>query len=266
MTGREKIKTLRNRLNITMREVEDYSRRIAELEENDEFLLSTARLTQIENTDSIPSIYKLFSLSVILRTHFIELLEGFGVDLEKISKYQALLPLPQTTVANLPVYNEQRLVTFPIRFDPAFTLNRTVLFSRIVQQWGEIPISLVQHLGIHTGLYGYIGSADRTMYPLLRPGSFVQIDDRYTGVAKAPWRSEFERPIYFVMLRDGYACSWCEVQNTDFYLVPHPLSGTATRRYETRDVEVIGQVAGIAMRIRSSTDNESPKSLEQPRN
>jgi transcriptional regulator with XRE-family HTH domain len=267
MTGREKIRDLRNRLNITMQRVEDYSRQIAELENNEEFLVSTARLTQIENTDSIPSIFKLFSLSVVYRTHFIELLSAYGVDLERISKYQALLPLPQTTIASLSIYDEKRLISFPIRFDPAFKLDHTVLFSRMVEQWGEIPISLVQHLNVRKGLYGYIGSTDRTMYPLLRPGSFVQIDDRITTVMKGTYRSEFERPIYFLELRDGYACSWCEVQNTNFFLVPHPLSGAAIRIYQSRDVEVIGQVAGVAMRFRyQAPDTDAPRSLGQPQN
>ena len=62
----KKLKELRNRLGITIRWVEDYSRRIAQMEGNQKFFISDSRLTQIENKGSTPSIYKLlFSLSVI---------------------------------------------------------------------------------------------------------------------------------------------------------------------------------------------------------
>jgi len=49
----EQLKELRNRLGVTTREVEEYSRKIAEAETNDEFYVSNAWLTQIENKISI---------------------------------------------------------------------------------------------------------------------------------------------------------------------------------------------------------------------
>ncbi|MGB7173206.1 MAG: helix-turn-helix transcriptional regulator [Candidatus Acidiferrales bacterium] len=84
MRAGERLKNLRNRLGITTRDVEDFSRKIAQDEGNDDFQISNAWLTQIENTDSIPSIHKLFSLSIIYRTSFNELLSLFGVDLTRI--------------------------------------------------------------------------------------------------------------------------------------------------------------------------------------
>ena len=101
MTGPEQLKDLRNRLGITIRQVEDHSRRIAEAEENEEFFISNAWLTQIENKQSVPSIYKLYSLSTIYRIKFTDLLAIFGIDLEKISHYQTLLPLPGTHLTQL---------------------------------------------------------------------------------------------------------------------------------------------------------------------
>jgi hypothetical protein len=47
----------------------------------------------------------------------------------------------------------------------------------MVQVWAEVPIALIQQLEIRRGRYGYIGLQDMTMYPLLRPGSFVLIDE-----------------------------------------------------------------------------------------
>jgi len=39
--------------------------------------------------------------------------------------------------------------------------------------------------------------------PLLRPGSFVFIDDRFTDVEPGEWKNELERPISLVEFRNG---------------------------------------------------------------
>ena len=267
LSAAEQLKEFRNRLGITIREVEDYSRRIAEAEANEEFIISNAWLAQLENRQSVPSIYKLYSLSVIYRIKFTDLLMIFGIDPEKISKHRALLPLPQTHLTELAVYDEDRQVAFPVRFDPGFNAGMTNLLSRMVEVWGEVPIALIRNLDVRNSLYGYIGLTDYTLSPILRPGSFVQIDDRQTTVRKPPWRTEFERPIYFVELRNGYLCSWCELQGKQLIVVPHPLSGCPIRQYAyPNDAEIIGQVTAVAMRIVNNSEageGEPPKQLRQ---
>ncbi|OFV98490.1 MAG: hypothetical protein A3F68_06995 [Acidobacteria bacterium RIFCSPLOWO2_12_FULL_54_10] len=253
------LKEIRRRLRITIREVEQFSRRIAEAEANDEYFISNAWLAQIENRQSTPSIYKLFSISTIYRLKFTDLLLLFGMDLEKITGHQVALPLPETHLTQLPVYDAERPVAFPVRFDPGFNLGKTNLLSRMVEIWGEIPIGIIQHLNLRENLYGYIGHSDTYLHPLIRPGSFVQIDDRQTKVHKPPWRTEFERPIYFIELREGYACAWCEMQGKELFLIPHPLSGCTIRRYAyPTDAEIVGRVTAVAMRIVQTEDAASP--------
>jgi transcriptional regulator with XRE-family HTH domain len=226
----EQLKDIRVRLGITTRDVADFSQKIAEAEGNPEYHISNAWLTQVENSDSVPSIFKLYSLSAIYRIKFTDLLLLYGVDLQRLGQHQLAAPLPQTHLASLDVYDEERTVSFPIRFDPSFDVENTNLLSRIVEIWGEVPISLIQHLDVRHGLYGYIGLHDLTLYPLLRPGSFVQIDPRVRKVQALRWRTEFDRPIYFVELREGYACCWCELQDGYLLLLPHPLSTCNVRR------------------------------------
>ena len=84
----EQLKERRSRLGITTRDVTEKSQRIAEAEGNDEFCISNAWLTQIENTDATPSIYKLYSISTIYHVKFTDLLLLFGVDLQKIGRDQ----------------------------------------------------------------------------------------------------------------------------------------------------------------------------------
>jgi len=261
----EQLKELRNHLGITTREVEEHSRKIAEAEGNDDFYISNAWLTQIENKQSIPSIHKLYSLSVIYRIKFADLLRLFGVDLEKIGRYQLATPLQKTHLTTLEVYDGERTVTFPIRFDRGFRPEKTNLLSRMVEIWGEVPIALIQHLDIRHSQYGYIGLADYTLYPLLRPGSFVQIDDRLNRVSPSVYRTEFDRPIYFIELRDGYACSWCELQGNQLTLLAHPLSPCSSRQFAyPTEAEIVGRVTAVAMRIINFADQHSDAPARLP--
>lgn len=261
----EQLKNIRFRLGITTRDVAEFSHKIAEAEGNGEFHISNAWLTQIENSDSVPSIFKLYSLSAIYRIKFSDLLLLYGVDLQRLAQHQLAAPLPETHLTNLEVYDQQRTVSFPVRFDRSFDVDNTNLLSRIVEVWGEVPIALIQHLDIRHGLYGYIGLHDMTLYPLLRPGSFVQIDPRVRKIQPLRWRTEFDRPIYFVELREGYACSWCELQEGHLLLLPHPLSACNVRRvaYGT-DAEIVGQVCAVAMRL-TDAPAASPDSARLPR-
>src|SRR6202049_2987475 len=245
---REALKEIPLRLGITTRDVADFSQKIAETEGNPEFHISNAWLTQVENSDSVPSIFKLYTLSSIYRIKFTDLLRLYGVDLQHLALHQLESPLPDTHLTNIEVYDSDRTVSFPIRFDRSFDIDNTNLLSRMVEIWGEVPIALIQHLDIRHGLYGYIGLEDLTLYPLLRPGSFVQIDPRVRKVQPMRWRTEFDRPIYFVELRDGYACSWCELQDGHLLLLPHPLSPRAVRRLAHRkDAEFVGHTTALSL-------------------
>ncbi len=251
----EQLKDIRNRLGITTRDVAEFSQRIAQAEDNSEFHISNAWLTQIENSDSVPSIFKLYSLSSIYRIKFSDILLLYGVDLQNLNKHQLSSPLPKTHLTTLEVYDNEKTVSFPVRFDRSFDVDNTNLLSRMVEVWGEVPIALIQHLDLRHSLYGYIGLQDNTLSPLLRPGSFVQIDPHVRKIQPLRWRTEFDRPIYFVELRDGYACSWCEVQDGYLLLLPHPLSARSVRRlnYGT-EAEIVGQVTAVAMRLTDFSD------------
>ena len=163
----ERLKAIRRHLGISTRQVERYSQRIAKAEGSAKFYISNAWLSQIEATGPVPSVQKLFSLSVIYRINFVELLYLFGIDLERIGLHQLEIRLPKTHPARLEVYNEDRVVTFPVRFHKGFRLEKTTLLSRMVRIWGEVPISVIRHLDIRHSEYGYVGLRDHTMDPLV---------------------------------------------------------------------------------------------------
>ena len=106
-----------------------------------------------------------------------------------------------------------------------------------------------------------MGARDQTMSPLLPPGTFVQIDAKQARIQKGPWKQtgsqfQFARPIYFLDIRTGYACAWCEIKDGVLELIPHPDSGVPTRTFRyPGEVDVVGRVTGVAMRI---TGEEAP--------
>src|SRR5260370_3799966 len=136
----ERLKAIRRHLGISTRQVEKYSRQIANAERSAKFYISNAWLSQIEATGPVPGVQKLFSLSVIYRLNFVELLSLFGIDLERIGLHQLEIRLPKTHPARLAVSNKDVTSTFPVRFHEWFTVEKTTILSRLVRIWGEVQI------------------------------------------------------------------------------------------------------------------------------
>lgn len=148
LSPQQQLKELRIRLGITTREVADFSQRIAKVEGNPEFHISHPWLTQVENSDSIPGVHKLYSLSAIYRTKITDLFLLFGINLAKLYQHQLVSPLRRTHLIALEVADPEKTVRFPVRFDPSFDVRHTNLLSRIVEVWGQVPIALIQQLDV----------------------------------------------------------------------------------------------------------------------
>ncbi len=73
------LRRMREERCLTLAQVENQSRRIAEREENEEYKFTAGRLCQIETGKSLPSIYKFASLSEIYRTPYGQLLRIYGI-------------------------------------------------------------------------------------------------------------------------------------------------------------------------------------------
>ena len=238
MPSGQQLKLLRNRRSITVRDVEQASRRIAEAKKDKRFQISNGWLAQLENGVSEPSICKLFSLSVIYHVPFMDLLRLYDVDVDDKEKYESVANphltqlLSPDTVAdiNLECSTATSLVS-------AAATQRPNLLT-------PAPGNNQQDIA-----YGYLGSADLMMYPLIRPGSLLQIDTAQNKLQSAPWHNEFDRPIYFVELRESYACGWCELQGNQLLISPHHSSPATVRRFTyPREAEIAGRVIGYYTR------------------
>jgi transcriptional regulator with XRE-family HTH domain len=242
------LRTLREKLGLTMRDVEHSSARIALRYRNDEFSIPPSRLSDIETKGILPSIYRLYTLSVIYRRDLRELMSWYGVDLNNISADLGLISPPKSHTSE--ALNGISAVQVPVRMDPGFDERRTSNLGRMVEQWGLVPIAYLAQFAHSEFTYGYVGTQDFTMYPILPPGSFIQVDESRNRVVEGSWRSEYERPIYFVETREGHTCCWCSMRREEIILQPHPLSPVPVRILKhPQEAEVLGQVVGVAMKL-----------------
>ena len=230
------LKSLRHRRNITVREVEQASRRIADVKGDKRFFISNGWLAQLENGTSEPSIPKLFSLSVIYHANFLDLLRLYNVDVDDKEKYE-LVANPQITQLISETQN---------------SYGRSVPSPQLTSLVSELDAMSMRQLagGKSNGqsiIYGYLGSSDFTMHPMIRPGSLLKIDTNQTKLTAGTWPNEYERPIFFVELRNAFACGWCELQGNQLLIIPHPSSPAGVRHFaHPREAEIVGRVIGYS--------------------
>jgi transcriptional regulator with XRE-family HTH domain len=250
----QRLRERREQLGLTVRDVEEASKTIALSHGNDsEFVVLKSQVSHIEARQLVPSIFRVYSLAVIYRLDFREILLWYGINVDGIPKEIGASQPPRTHMTALPTGSAR----IPVQIDPTFDLKKTQSVTRVIERWGVVPLAQLASLDKSNHMYGFIGLDDASMYPILLPGSFLQIDQSRNRIESGPWRTEYERPIYFIELRDGYACSWCDLDRGHIHLHSHPQSGIPPRVYKyPMDAEVVGQVVGVAMRLDGWTNAE----------
>jgi hypothetical protein len=224
--------------------VVDASREIAKRRNNEEFALVLSRLADIENQGTLPTIYRLYTLCVIYRLDWKEVLRWYGVPLELAASDAARIRLDRTHAAHFP---SPGTLTVPEGLDREIDWNKTTFLSDLVRRWGKTALTFLTPQEQRHLHYGFIGMADWSMYPILRPGSLVLIDHSRRKVAIGGWTSELDRPIYFLEHRDGYHVGWCASVAGHLLLEPHPAAHQAPALFDYSDIDVLGQVTGVAM-------------------
>jgi len=248
VTAGRRLRDLRERLGLTLRSVEESSARLASTFENEEFNIPPSRLSDIETKGVLPSLYRLQALAMIYSVSWDEVLSWYGIDVTAAAPRNEAQRPPRThLVQNKPPGLDVHL---PLRFDPSLDFTRTANIGLFVQKWGVLPLTYLSSFASDEFCYGFIGSRDFTMYPVLPPGSFVQIDPSKTRVKRGIWKSDYDRPIYFLETREESLCGWVTLKDGKIILQPHPMSPCEVRVMRwPQEAEVIGQVVGAAVRL-----------------
>ena len=238
------LRITRQRLELTLREVEERTSQLAQQWGNSAYRISGSWLDRVERENRGLSATKLIVLAFIYNLtmeQMLALCPGVNespAQLEFVSRPNATLLLAEGPLADhAKLWMPDTLVTDP---PPENTM--------LLQSDQRVLPTHYRR--------GIIGKRDRTMEPMILAGSIVLIDTQKRAIAKRKdWTNEFDRPIYFLLTRTSYLCGFCELDKQAEYLklVPHALSTQIAdedeRRWKYRQqVEVIGTVAAVFTR------------------
>jgi len=191
-----RLRQARERLGLTYRDVERASYELAARRGRPDFIVHISRLADIENRGVVPGLHKLYTLAAIYRLNPLEIFRWYDVPIEECFHDGASFAVPQTHLMAAPTS-----LRIPMKFDPSFDPRRTEFLSRMVEKWGNFEGVLTNGHSHH--FYGYIGTSDRRMMPLLRPGSIVLVDSSVNEIDDGDWTTEHDRPMYFVEVPPG---------------------------------------------------------------
>jgi transcriptional regulator with XRE-family HTH domain len=248
----EKLKRARERLKLTYRDVERASQELARRRGSTEFLVPLSRLADIENRGTVPSIFRLFTLCAVYRLDLDEVLRWYGVPADQLTAEALQIGLEETHTVQI---KGNRSPAAASTTEPETDWSKTAF----LRQWGKAPVSFLNSAGSRPHRYGLVGLEDRSMYPILRPGSLVLIDESRRKIAAAGWSNEFDRPIYFFEHRGGFLCGWSTLDGDRLLVLSHPASERPPCLFRyPEEIDIIGQVVGVAMTL-------EPDKHRQPR-
>src|ERR1700733_8464574 len=242
-----KLRAVRQKWGLTLREVEERSFQLAQEKGNPSYRISVSWLDRIEREDRRLSFEKFIVLAAVYSIPPEDLL-AYCPEASDDSSVNGPLAGPNATLL---------LTKGPLEERARLWIPDSVVAEPIPDD--TTLISREDHLPSHYRR-GIIGRRDKTLDPMIRPGSIVLINSQRRTIAhRREWKSEFDRPVYFLLTRGGYYCSWCELdKNAEWLtLVPHSLSYVTGQHWRyKKEVDVIGRVAFVLLRL------EEPRSAE----
>ena len=216
-----RLRAIRHQWRLSLREVEQRSRRIAEERGDSSYQIPASWLARLESdrheltVNTLKALAEVYSISI---HRFVDFLHA-GNELFPT------LDQPSSMNKSFPDQSPKETTLLPTESGPS----RTPYLRAIV------------------------GKHDPTLHPMIPAGSIVQIDMRQREISpKKDWSNEFQRPIYLLRTKDGYVCGWCELDENSRWLtvIPHPLSPASSRRWKyPTEVENLGRVISVVIRL-----------------
>jgi transcriptional regulator with XRE-family HTH domain len=236
----QRLRSIREQRRLSLREVGERSLRFAQEQGDRSYQVSASWLHRLEREDHELTVNKLLALADIYNIPAEELLR---------STYPRS---PQPILRERSTPNVTMLLTEgPLEEQAKYMLTEPPDANQLPDETVLLP----SDGGLLQTPYrrGIIGKRDRTLEPMIPPGSIVHIDTQKRSLSlRRDWKHEFQRPIYFLMTREGYVCGWCELDKKSEWLtlVPHPLSPASSRRWKYRtEIENLGRVVVVAIRL-----------------
>jgi transcriptional regulator with XRE-family HTH domain len=237
----EKLREARIRWGLSLREVKERSEGLAKAWGSRSYEISSSWLARLERGPHEMTVPKLISLATIYSRPPEELLREYHPESARLACPESVSG-PNVTL----LVTEGRLDTRARQLLPDNFASRPIPEETML-------LPLDDELSSTSYRRAIIGRVDRTLDPMIRPGSIVKIDTQKRSIAsRKEWTNEFDRPIYLLYTHSGYVCGWCELDKEGIWLtlVVHPLSPESSRRWRYRtEVEVVGRAVAVVMRL-----------------
>jgi transcriptional regulator with XRE-family HTH domain len=235
------LRTIRQQWKLSLREVEERSRCFAQEKGNQSYQISASWLDRLEREEHELTVNKLIVLAEIYNLPLKQLLRSAYPGNPQPGLLSQLFGPNATMLLTDGLLEQQAKYLIPDTLGPDQPPDETTLLSKR-NGFPPTPCRL-----------GIIGKLDRTLEPMIPAGSIVHINTRERAISsRKDWTHEFQRPIYFLMTREGYVCGWCELDKASEWLtlIPHPLSPASSRRWKYRtEIENLGRVIVVAIRL-----------------
>jgi transcriptional regulator with XRE-family HTH domain len=235
-----RLRALRQQWRLSLREVEQHSRRIARERGDPSYKVSASWLNRLESDEHELTVHKLIVLAEIYSISTDQLIgstdtaEAQFPSLDQLSSPNATILL---TEGSRKSRAKRLLAAIPF---PDQSPDQTTLLPV-----GNRPSRTPYRRGV-------IGKLDLSLDPMIPAGSIVRIDTGNREISSTKgWTHVFQRPIYFLMTAEGYVCGWCELDTNSEWLtlIPHPRSPASSRRWKYRtEVENLGRVIAVVIR------------------
>jgi transcriptional regulator with XRE-family HTH domain len=234
------LRSIRQQWKLSLREVEERSRCFAQEKGNQSYQISASWLNRLEREEHELTVNKLMVLAEIYNLPPEQLLRSVYPGNPQPGLLRQLSSPNATMLLTDGPLEQQAKYLIPDTLGPGQPPDETTLLST---RNGFLPIPYRR---------GIIGKRDLTLNPMIPAGSIVRIDTQKRTISlRKDWTHEFQRPIYFLMTREGYVCGWCELDASDWLtLIPHSLSPATSRRWKYHtEIENVGRVIAAAIRL-----------------
>jgi hypothetical protein len=92
--------------------------------------------------------------------------------------------------------------------------------NRLLNAWADAPMLLMLEEDWEGGPLVVVGLSERTLWPMVPPGSLLRLDPKSRKIEDGPW-PEFERPIYLVEYGDRFYCCHAQRRGDMLRLISH---------------------------------------------
>jgi hypothetical protein len=243
------LRRARARAGLTLREASQLAQRISSDLSDEQYAIAQSTLSDCEASDTPPRhLEKVITLFLIYGLRLDDMVAASGTAFDQLGRD----PIPANLI---PEPSESRQWTTEGRSREVPVSDASSLLS------SDLGIALWLLDGSLAEASGISRSSLRDLFwlggdqPFLPAGSggalLALVDRRKKKPTRVPGRSTWQQPAWVLLLRDGaYRCACCSLQGGNLVLYPESDRARAPEHLRfRRDVEVIGQVVGLARRV-----------------